>query len=266
MTMITTVRASSLVFFCVASLGAALPQAPTMGTAPQAIAAPASPKPRLTEPKLTIAQVKGEGPAVALTFDACMGKVDDRILDTLIENRIPSTVFVTARWLKHNAAAFAVMRANPDLFEIEDHGENHVPAIDVPMTVFGIKTAGSAEAVAAEVEGGAQAIIAAGGERPVWFRGATAKYTPSAIAEIQSLGYRVAGYSINGDSGSLLGSSSVARQYHRAKDGDVIISHINQPTHEAGEGVVKGILDLKARGFRFVRLKDRTEPVSGKSF
>ncbi|PYB77256.1 polysaccharide deacetylase family protein [Rhizobium wuzhouense] len=258
MTIVTTLRFSSLALFCAASIGAAAPTPAKPSTAAS--------KPRLTEPKLTIAQVKEEGPAVALTFDACMGKVDDRILDTLIDNRIPSTIFVTARWLKHNAAAFAVMRANPDLFEIEDHGENHVPAIDVPMTVFGIKTAGSPEAVAAEVEGGAEAIVAAGGERPVWFRGATAKYTPSAIAQIQSLGYRVAGYSINGDSGSLLGASGVERQYHRAKDGDVIISHINQPTHEAGEGVVKGILDLKARGFRFVRLKDRTEPASSKSF
>lgn len=262
MTITISLRLLSLALICAGSCALTAPPQAAGSETPTATRT----KTRLTEPKLTIAQVKGEGPAVALTFDACMGKVDDRILDTLIENRIPSTVFVTARWLKHNAAAFAVMRANPDLFEIEDHGENHVPAIDVPMTVFGIKTAGSAEAVAAEVEGGAEAIIAAGGERPVWFRGATAKYTPSAIAEIQSLGYRVAGYSINGDSGSLLGASGVARQYHRAKDGDVIISHINQPTHEAGEGVVKGILDLKARGFHFVRLNDRTEPVSGKSF
>lgn len=262
MTITISLRLLSLALICAGSFALTAPPQAAGSETPTATRT----KTRLIEPKLTIAQVEGEGPAVALTFDACMGKVDDRILDTLIENRIPSTVFVTARWLKHNAAAFAVMRANPDLFEIEDHGGNHVPAIDVPMTVFGIKTAGSAEAVAAEVEGGAEAIIAAGGERPVWFRGATAKYTPSAIAEIQSLGYRVAGYSINGDSGSLLGASGVARQYHRAKDGDVIISHINQPTHEAGEGVVKGILDLKARGFRFVRLKDRTEPVSGKSF
>ena len=37
---------------------------------------------------------------------------------------------------------------------------------------------------------------------------------------------------------------------------DVIISHINQPTHEAGEGVVRGLLALKARGVVFTRLDD----------
>jgi peptidoglycan/xylan/chitin deacetylase (PgdA/CDA1 family) len=222
--------------------------------------------PRLVEPKLTIDKRAGEGPAVALTFDACMGKVDERIFRTLIEHRIPSTIFVTARWLKRNPQALAEMRAHPDLFEIEDHGENHIPAVDVPTQVYGIAAAGSPEAVSREVEGGAAAIQATGAPRPQWFRGATAKYTPAAIEQIQSMGYRIAGYSINGDSGSLLGAAATERQYRRARDGDVIISHINQPSHAAGEGVVKGMLDLKARGFRFVRLRDRTEVLAAKGF
>ncbi|MGL3606109.1 polysaccharide deacetylase family protein [Rhizobium sp. G187] len=223
-------------------------------------------EPRLLEPKLTLEASLDHFPTVALTFDACMGKVDERILSLLIDHHIPSTVFVTARWIKRNPDALALMLANAELFEIEDHGENHVPAIDRPMTVFGIAAAGSSEAVAAEVEGGAAAILAAGAEHPLWFRGATAKYTKSAVTEIEGLGYRIAGYSINGDGGSLLGARAVERQYARAKDGDVIISHINQPSHQAGEGVVKGILDLESRGFRFVRLKDRAEDPTARSF
>lgn len=39
----------------------------------------------------------------------------------------------------------------------------------------------------------------------------------------------------------------------------VIIAHVNQPTHAAGTGVVKGILDLKAKGYTFVRLDDAAE-------
>ena len=41
-----------------------------------------------------------------------------------------------------------------------------------------------------------------------------------------------------------------------AKDGDVIIAHINQPSRPAGAGVVQGILKLKENGFSFVRLDD----------
>jgi hypothetical protein len=41
-----------------------------------------------------------------------------------------------------------------------------------------------------------------------------------------------------------------------AKDGDVVIAHINQPGRQSGGGVAKGILDLKAKGYRFVKLAD----------
>jgi peptidoglycan/xylan/chitin deacetylase (PgdA/CDA1 family) len=214
---------------------------------------------RLIEPTLKLAEKSSKQPTVALTFDACMGKVDDRILNTLIDNRIPATIFVTARWLKRNAQAFAVMQAHPDLFEIEDHGANHVPAVDRVTSIFGIKAAGSPQAVADEVEGGAAAIVMAGAPKPVFFRGATAKYTQSSIKAIEAMGYKVAGYSVNGDGGSLLGRLGAERRFKSARDGDVIIAHINQPTHEAGEGVVAGILDLKKRGYRFVLLRDQPE-------
>jgi peptidoglycan/xylan/chitin deacetylase (PgdA/CDA1 family) len=214
---------------------------------------------RLIEPTLRLTAKSIGRPTVALTFDACMGKVDNRILDTLVDNRIPATVFVTARWLKRNAEAFAVLEAHPDLFEIEDHGANHIPAVDRAMRIYGIRAAGSPRAVADEVEGGAAAIVRAGAPKPVFFRGATAKYTPSAIKQIEAIGYKVAGYSINGDGGSLLGRIATTRNYARARDGDVIISHINQPTHQAGEGVIAGILGLQKRGYRFVLLRDQPE-------
>lgn len=209
----------------------------------------------LVEPTLKM-QGKGEPTRVAITLDACMGKTDFRILDTLVNEKIPATIFVTARWLKHNPQALAILMANPDLFEIENHGENHVPAVDKPVSIYGIAAAGSPEAVVQEVEGGRQAILAATGQQPHWFRGATAKYTQSSMATINGLGERVAGYSINGDGGSLLGAGATAKHIAAAKDGDVVIAHINQPTHEAGEGVVKGLLALKAKGVTFTRLDD----------
>lgn len=213
----------------------------------------------LVEPKLRLALPRESATRVALTFDACMGQADQRILSTLVEQRIPATIFVTARWLARNPVAIATFKAHPDLFEIENHGENHIPAIDMPVSVYGIAAAGSAEAVAREVENGAAAVEAAGFSRPVWFRGATAKYSRDSIHQIRQMGFRVAGYSINGDGGSLLGARITEQHFASAKDGDVLIAHINQPTHEAGAGVVKGLLALKARGVEFVRLSDANE-------
>jgi peptidoglycan/xylan/chitin deacetylase (PgdA/CDA1 family) len=210
----------------------------------------------IVEPTLHIASGGAASPRVALTFDACMGDVDRRILSVLVDNRIPATIFVTSRWLKRNQAAFGEMLSHPDLFEIENHGARHVPAIDRPMKVYGIAAAGSAAAVDAEVEGGARAVHDAGGGNPRWFRGSTARYSRSAIERIRRQGFRIAGYSLNGDGGSLLGSKATQKRIAAARDGDVVIAHINQPRHAAGEGVAKAIVDLKAKGFTFVRLSD----------
>lgn len=214
-------------------------------------------RPKLIEPHL---HVEGTGnaarPRVALTFDACMGEADERILSVLVRERIPATIFVTARWIKKNPQTVTIFLQNPDLFELENHGQNHVPAVDVAISIYGIAAAGSPEDVRQEVAGGAEAILAAGFAQPHWFRGSTAKYDLSAIRQIRAMGYRIAGYSLNGDGGSLLDAGTAQRRIAAARDGDVILAHINQPTHAAGEGVSHALLALKGRGFEFVRLSD----------
>jgi peptidoglycan/xylan/chitin deacetylase (PgdA/CDA1 family) len=222
--------------------------------------AAAADQPRLEEPSLHLPASAPGVTRVALTFDACDGKVDRRILDLLEQKSIPATIFVSGKWLARNAATFAELRAHPALFEIEDHGARHIPAVDYPTAIYGLKAAGSPAAVAAEVQGGAAAITAAGGATPLWFRGAAAKYDASAMAQIRGLGFQVAGFSLNGDSGATASTAEAARRIGRAKDGDVIISHINQPGRPAGAGVAAGIAALQARGVVFVRLNDALPP------
>jgi peptidoglycan/xylan/chitin deacetylase (PgdA/CDA1 family) len=197
---------------------------------------------------------------VALTFDACSGKVDERILNALVAMQIKSTVFVTARWLRRNPQAIAIMRAHADLFEIENHGARHEVAIDMPLEVFGVKSAGSPAALEAEVQGGADAIINIFGQRPSWFRGATATYSKTSIHKIISMGYRIAGFSRLGDDGASYSEKRTAKEFAQAQDRDIIIAHINQPKKPAGAGVVMGILALKARGFVFVTLTEGFTP------
>ncbi|MBG1233295.1 polysaccharide deacetylase family protein [Aestuariivirga litoralis] len=193
---------------------------------------------------------------VALTFDACTGKVDERILETLVKDEVKATIFVTARWLKRNPAAIATFKAHPELFQIENHGAKHLPAIDVPEPVYGLVPAGSPKAVSEEVENGAAAVQARFGHWPKWYRGAAAEYTATSLELIKSLGFEVAGFSMSGDGGASWTSDHAAHAVAAAQDGDVIIAHINQPKKPAGAGVVQGMLKLKAEGFTFVRLNE----------
>jgi peptidoglycan/xylan/chitin deacetylase (PgdA/CDA1 family) len=104
--------------------------------------------PKLVEPVLRLPASPPGQTRIALTFDACEGATDLRILDALIAHNIPATIFVTGRWLTRNADAFAKMQARPDLFEIENHGARHLPAVDYPTLVYGLKSAGSPASVA----------------------------------------------------------------------------------------------------------------------
>lgn len=210
----------------------------------------------LSEPQLNLAAGDAAQPRVALTLDACMGDIDHRILDVLVREDIPATIFVTARWLAKNAAAAKTMASRPDLFEIEDHGRNHVPAVTGNEAPYGIKPAGTLAAVADEVLGGAEAITLVFGTQPTWFRGATALYSHDAMDEIGTLGFKVAGFSLNADFGASVDTRTAAQRIETAKDGDVIIAHINQPKRAAGAGIAQGILALKLRGYSFVRLDD----------
>ena len=217
---------------------------------------------KLQEPELRLSATVNAAPRVALTFDACSGKTDERILQTLIDNKISATIFVTARWIKRNPQAIAEIKASADLFEIENHGAKHIPVVDFPIKVFGLVAAGSPEAVRAEIDGGATAIENTFGLRPKWFRGATGFYSVSAENIIANMDYKLAGYSLHGDGGASFSTRRTASIFGTAKDGDIIIAHINQPTKPAGAGVVEGILKLKSDGFVFVKLQDGFEQPS----
>lgn len=219
-----------------------------------ALAVTAQPLPIEVHDRISIAP--GENPKqVALTFDACTGKFDRDLVEFLIRNRMPATLFVTKRWLDINPEGVAIIKAHLDLFDVEDHGANHIPAvIGVGRKVYGIQGEPDILHLRNEVQAGAQAIESRFGVAPHWYRGATAEYDPQAIAEIERLGYQVAGFSINGDQGASLSKLAVEERLRHIHGGDVIIAHMNKPASETAEGFAASLKWLLAQGFVFVRL------------
>lgn len=199
-----------------------------------------------------------EGKTVALTLDACGGAYDAQLIDFLIKQRIPATLFVTRKWLERNPEPTAVLRAHADLFQIEDHGANHVPAVIGPgRKVYGIAGDLDFAALHSEVADGAAAIAATGAPRPRWYRDATAVYDPAALLAIKAMGYKVAGFSLNADAGATLKRAAIIERVRRAQAGDIIIAHMNRPNGDTAEGLTAALPELLARGFRFVKLADR---------
>lgn len=196
--------------------------------------------------------------AVALTLDACGGDVDSDLVDALVENRVPATIFVTRRWLVKHPQAVKRLAAHPQLFAIENHGENHLaPVIGPGVSVYGVPGVADKAALRREVDGGAKAIVAAGLPKPAWFRGATARYDRESMEEIRAMGYRVAGFSVNGDAGATLSRQVVAARLGKAGPGDIVLLHLNKPASQSAEGFRDALPGMLARGIRFVTLSGR---------
>ncbi len=190
---------------------------------------------------------------VALTLDACDGGTDMRIIALLREYRVPAAVFVTNRWLRGNAAIAADLAKDP-LFTLEAHGARHKPASAAGWSAFGIPGTGNVAALVEEVESNARAVADLSGRRPRWFRSGTAFYDDVALVVIRELGLAVAGFSISADSGATLPAKTVARRLQSAKDGDILLCHVNHPESGTYAGLKEALPKMLAAGIQFVGL------------
>ncbi len=192
---------------------------------------------------------------VALTLDACGGGFDADLANFLIEHRIQATIFATRRWIRRNPDGLAILKAHADLFDIEDHGANHVPAvIGADRSVYGLAGVADLKQLKREVSGGADAVKAATGTAPHWYRGATGEYDPEALKTIEAMGYKVAGFSVNADNGATLAKKHIVGRLKKVRSGDIIIAHLNKPASDTGKGLAEGLQLLLDQGFRFVKL------------
>lgn len=196
--------------------------------------------------------------AIALTLDACGSRgdsIDIELLNFLIENNIPATLFVTKKWIDENLNDFKGL-CKIELFDIQNHGWNHRPASVNGKTAYGIPGTANIAELVNEVEVGAQMIEGLTGKRPLFFRSGGAYYDEVATQVIKDLGYQVAGFSVRVDPDMTDSIEEVPYPLLNAKGGEIVRLHMNYPNRSAGPWMKALIPKLVERGFFFVHLKD----------
>lgn len=197
---------------------------------------------------------------IALTFDACGGsfrssQYDEGLIDFLIENHIPATLFINSRWIHSNPDIFQKLAANP-LFEIANHGTAHRPLSVNGKSIYNIAGTTSPEEVEREINGNGDLIEKLTGKRPRFFRSGTAYYDEQAVAIAHKNGVEIAGFSVLGDAGATFSAPKVTQQLLTSQGGDILLFHMNHPEGGTREGIIEGIEQLKAGGFSFIRLSE----------
>ncbi|MDU0477813.1 polysaccharide deacetylase family protein [Staphylococcus chromogenes] len=194
---------------------------------------------------------------IALTFDACGGPhgsaIDESLLATLREHRVPATLFFNQRWVDANLEAAKKLAEDP-LFQIENHGTVHLPLSVRGQAAYGIAGTASARDVVQEIEGNRARLRNALGVESNWFRSGTAHYDDVAIRIAHDLGVSIAGFATNGDFGATATATTVSSQLLGASPSAIAIMHMNQPRSGTAAGVAAAIPQLKAAGFEFVKL------------
>jgi peptidoglycan/xylan/chitin deacetylase (PgdA/CDA1 family) len=195
---------------------------------------------------------------LAMTFDAC-GSVgdgfDSKLINYLTENKIPATLFISGKWIDKNPENFKTLTQNP-LFEIENHGTNHIPCSISGKSAYNIQGTKNPGEVVDEIEKNAERIETLTGRKPQFYRDATT-FSDEVCPQIANdLGEKMVSYSVLGDAGATYNAAQIKIVLEKAPAGSIVIAHMNHPEKQTAEGMMAVLPELQKEGFRFVKLED----------
>ena len=200
----------------------------------------------ITEARPSSAQVIKSGPAscpaVALTYDLCPVRTasgfDRELIDYLIEHKVPTTFFMSGRWMIKHDAELKQLLAVP-FFEIGTHGDvhAHLPMHDV-------------EEQQQEIMGPVRLLKTKYGRPATLFRPPYGEYNDETVDAVKALGLRFILWNIeSGDPDPALTADAIlTRVQKRLKPGSVIVLHANgkgKHTREVTEALAGQLLPDK---------------------
>lgn len=159
--------------------------------------------------------------AVAFTFDMCPVRdgsgYDAPLIEMLIEHRIPSTFFLSGRWVATHDAETRALLAVP-FFEIGTHGQvhDHLPLLD-------------RDRQRREIEEAVKLVQARYGYHASLFRPPYGEYDDTTVEVVRALGLRfILWNAVSGDPDPSLSRARMLERLHATvRNGSVIVFHAN---------------------------------------
>jgi len=183
---------------------------------------------------------------VALTFDACPTSLpdeyDSQVTITLVNEKVPATLFLSGKWVEKNAATTRALSENP-LFEIAAHGYTHSHLIDKDDA-----------RVLREFRRTQDIIRGTTSRTPRYFRPPFGEVDERIAKLAASVGLATIQYDIaSGDPDPNLSADRVSRAILRqTRGGSIIVFHMNRKGTHTAEVLSRIIPELRKKGFQFV--------------
>lgn len=192
---------------------------------------------------------------IGITLDACSGDYDKDLIDFLIAQKVPATLFLAGPWIKKHPEEARQLAANP-LFEIGIHGYHHLACTLSDPFVYGAKSTKNENEMRDEIALAGQLVFKLLGIRTKYYRPGTGMADEKCVEVARNLGYQVVGWNINGDWGATASQNRVLKNWLSVSPGSIVISHMNHPESETAKGIALAIPELFKRGYRFVQLSE----------
>lgn len=188
---------------------------------------------------------------IALTFDACEYKkpsyFDYTILNFIIKEKIPVTIFVSGRFALRNKGELSKI-SKFDFIEIENHSLNHLNHSEFLSESDFVKEVKENENIIEEITG----------KKTKYFRFTAGNYNNKTLNVLKSLNYPVIHWSFV--SGDFSKKTTPRKLYERViknvESGSILIFHINGRGYSTGEALPLIYNYLKENDFKFVKLED----------
>jgi peptidoglycan-N-acetylglucosamine deacetylase len=183
---------------------------------------------------------------IALTFDACPTSLpdeyDEKVIDVLIREKVPATLFMSGRWVEKNPDRAKFLASQPQ-FEIADHSYYHPHMTEKPddRDLRELKRT--------------QAIIKKTTDKtPRYFRPPFGEVDERVAKLAAAAGLTTIQYDIaSGDPDPRLAPKRIVRGVLQdAKNGSIIVFHMNHKGAHTAEVLPDIISGLRKKGFALV--------------
>lgn len=191
---------------------------------------------------------------IALTFDACSTRkpshYDERITKILVETQTPATLFLGGKWMEEELEQTKHLASIP-YFEIGNHTflHPHLPKM-------------SDDRIRQELMWTQQLLFSLTGRQPTLFRPPYGEFDERVIRIAASMGLTVIQFDLaSGDPDSSITKQRLIEYVSSmAKNGSIIVMHINQRGWHTTEALPDIISRLRKRGFTFVTVSELLSP------
>ncbi|MDH4128419.1 MAG: polysaccharide deacetylase family protein [Spirochaetota bacterium] len=187
---------------------------------------------------------------VAITFDACETRspsfFDEKLLNYLIDNKIPFTLFISGKFLLRNKKEVKKI-SKYSFVEIENHSYSHK-----------ILTKKTKDFIIKDVKKNTELIEEITGIKPKFFRFPAGIYNKNTLKTIESLGLKVVHWSFeSGDPDKSITDEHMLKTVStKIKNNSILIFHINRRGWNTAKAIPKIVLWLKNNNYKLHLLKD----------